>query len=397
MSTLLAFACLLSLVAIPVCLLIFIIKAIRKKPKKKWAIGSVAAVVIFFASVAMMPVCEHEWVEADCTSPRICALCEMTEGDALGHNWSAETCTTGKICSQCQMEEGNALGHDWLEATCESAKVCSRCGAEEGNALGHTWVDADCTTPQKCAVCSVTEGEALGHQFGEETITKEATCAEEGYAEGVCSVCGEVTGHEIPTIEHTMGKKTVTIKETCTEDGYTEQKCKNCEYICTEIIPKTGHTEGKWKVTEEATYSASGTKSVSCTKCSEILKTETYELNDAEKEEAFKKMCKKVKYEDLARYPEKYLLETVKYKGKVVQVVENDDEYILRVNVTKGSYGIYKDTVWVQYTRNDTDSGRILEDDIITFYGYSYETISYETVLGATVTIPAVLAIYIDY
>lgn len=39
---------------------------------------------------------------------------------------------------------------------------------------------------------------------------------------------------------------------------------------------------------------------------------------------------------------------------------------------------------------------KFLEDDMITFYGYVYGDYSYEAVSGATITIPAVLASYID-
>lgn len=31
--------------------------------------------------------CQHDWRDATCTEPKICAKCGETEGDALGHNW----------------------------------------------------------------------------------------------------------------------------------------------------------------------------------------------------------------------------------------------------------------------------------------------------------------------
>jgi len=44
-----------------------------------------------------------------------------------------------------------------------------------------------------------------------------------------------------------------------------------------------------------------------------------------------------------------------------------------------------------------TDSGsRILEDDIVTFYGTYGGLYSYESVMGATITVPLVLAQYMD-
>ena len=66
----------------------------------------------------------------------------------------------------------------------------------------------------------------------------------------------------------------------------------------------------------------------------------------------------------------------------------------MRVNVTKGSYGIYEDTVYVIYSVDS--SNRVLEDDIVSFYGYYDGLYSYESVMGATITIPSVVAAIVD-
>ena len=398
MEVLLAFVVLITLVLTPISFVIFLIQKIRKRPSgKKWGIIALASLIAFVASVIMMPTCEHEWVEANCETPKTCSLCEATEGEALGHVWVEATCEMPMVCSICQAEDGAALGHDMVDASCEFAKHCSRCDLTEGEPLGHNWDNATCTLAQKCSVCAKTEGEPLGHDFSDMTITKKATCVETGYAEGICARCEENTSQEIPVIAHKMSKWVTVEKANCTSDGKKEQKCSACGHTNVEIIPATGHTESEWKVTEKAGYSTAGTRAIVCTKCDEVLKSESYELNEKEKEAAFKKMCEKVKYDTLARYPKDYLLKPLYYKGKVVQAIEKGDGYVLRVNVTKGSYSIWRDTVWVEYTPQTNERGRILEDDIITFYGYGADTISYETVMGATVTIPAVLAMYIDY
>lgn len=82
------------------------------------------------------------------------------------HEWVDATCTTVKTCTKCGKTEGEALGHTWNAATCTEAKTCSVCGATEGEAAGHTWKNATCTEAKKCSVCGVTEGEALGHSYG---------------------------------------------------------------------------------------------------------------------------------------------------------------------------------------------------------------------------------------
>ncbi len=106
--------------------------------------------------------CKHEtWVDADCDTPKTCAECGETEGEALGHTWTDAACDTPKTCSRCGETEGEALGHNWNEATCKTAKFCSRCSLVEGEALGHDWLDATTDAPKTCATCGETEGEKI--------------------------------------------------------------------------------------------------------------------------------------------------------------------------------------------------------------------------------------------
>ena len=84
--------------------------------------------------------------------------------------------------------------------------------------------------------------------------------------------------------------------------------------------------------------------------------------------------------------------------GEVIQVVEaSSSAYycIYRVDITRGSYGIYTDTVYIYYDGYGK-TPRILEDDIVTFYGRYDGLTSYTTVMGATVTLPCIYAEYIE-
>lgn len=67
---------------------------------------------------------------------------------------------------------------------------------------------------------------------------------------------------------------------------------------------------------------------------------------------------------------------------------------MMRVNVTQGKYS-WDDTLYVTYTPKDGES-RILEDDIITIYGEMQPLKTYTTVMGASVSIPAIDAKYIE-
>ena len=110
----------------------------------------------------------------------------------------------------------------------------------------------------------------------------------------------------------------------------------------------------------------------------------------------YKNSCQTLDYDTIFRYAEDYKGQQVKYTGEVVQVIETESDFVFyRVNVTKDEWGFYDDTIYVSYLK-DEDSTRILEDDIITFYGTLSGLYTYETVLGASVTIPEVSAKYID-
>ena len=81
--------------------------------------------------------CQHEWVEATCTTPRTCSLCGETDGEPLGHSWKNADCTTPRTCSLCGETDGEPLGHNWKNADCTSPKICERCHETVGTALGH--------------------------------------------------------------------------------------------------------------------------------------------------------------------------------------------------------------------------------------------------------------------
>lgn len=285
----------------------------------------------------------------------ILVFCLILSGCGHQHEWVEATCTEPKTCSTCGETEGEPLGHSWLDATCTEPKICSVCGAKSGNSLGHTWIDATCTAPKTCSVCGATEGEPIDHTVSEQTIIREATCTETGEAQGVCSVCGA----------------TVTIE-----------------------LPMLDHTPGDWTIVSEATSTEPGVRAQYCTVCGAELTSESYELSPEEKEAAFKAECGTYSYDEIARDPDSHMLEQVYFTGEVIQVVEDGNDLTLRVDITEERYG-WTDTIYVEYTKESGDP-RILEDDIITLYGYSMGTVTYTSIFGASITIPAVYAVYID-
>lgn len=98
-----------------------------------------------------------------------------------------------------------------------------------------------------------------------------------------------------------------------------------------------------------------------------------------------------ITYDNLARNPDDYMGEKVKFKGTVVQVIEGSSEIQIRFAVNDD----YDQILYCAYDPSIVDS-RILEDDTITIYGVSIGTISYESTLGGTITIPGISIDKID-
>lgn len=108
--------------------------------------------------------------------------------------------------------------------------------------------------------------------------------------------------------------------------------------------------------------------------------------------EELKATAKQITYDELARNTEKHIGEFLYFRGKVVQVIEGSGQEMgLRVEVTEGEYGFWDDLVWVNFK-----GSRLLEDDIIQFWGTVEGRYSYKTVLGSTVTIPEITALVLS-
>lgn len=128
--------------------------------------------------------CQHEWVEATCTSPRHCVLCGQKEGSTVDHDWMPATCDRPMTCRICATTDGEANGHVWSTATCTEPETCSICGATQGLCADHDWIEANCVRPKHCAKCGTVEGSTSGH------IWINATYRDKRY----CSVCGQTEG-----------------------------------------------------------------------------------------------------------------------------------------------------------------------------------------------------------
>lgn len=98
-----------------------------------------------------------------------------------------------------------------------------------------------------------------------------------------------------------------------------------------------------------------------------------------------------ITYDQLARTPDKYKDQKCKFRGEVIQVMEDDNYVSIRLAVGGGSNVLY-----VVIPSSILNNERILEDDYITVYGTSTGVITYTTVMGNELTIPSMLAAKLD-
>ena len=91
-------------------------------------------------------------------------------------------------------------------------------------------------------------------------------------------------------------------------------------------------------------------------------------------EKEYKKSCKTIDYRTLVRNPNKHKGENFKFTGKVYTVkkqkskTEDETTYNMRVEVTKDEFGFWDDIICATVDISDK-ADKILEDDIITFWG----------------------------
>ncbi len=91
----------------------------------------------------------------------------------------------------------------------------------------------------------------------------------------------------------------------------------------------------------------------------------------------------KTLFEDYARRPSEHENEAITFSGKVIQVIEGDTVSSYRIAVDSSN-----DNIFLVNLANDDRVMRILEDDKVTVVGTFAGLMSYESTLGATITVP---------
>ena len=104
------------------------------------------------------------------------------------------------------------------------------------------------------------------------------------------------------------------------------------------------------------------------------------------------KVYQSLDYKAISRDPDTYEGNLYKFDGKILQVMEEaQGDGTTFVTLRVATKGGYDDVVLVGYTRSAGEA-RVLEDDRVTIHGTSHGLYTYETVMGAEMTIPLIIA-----
>lgn len=132
------------------------------------------------------------------------------------------------------------------------------------------------------------------------------------------------------------------------------------------------------------TSNSSQTSSIESKVSKEITKEEYIEL------------CDTIDFETLSRNPDKYKGKKYELTGEIIQVQEisYSDTVTLRINITKETYEYldevhYTDTILATVNIPKGDD-KLLEEDIITFWGECEGSYTYTSVLGSSITLPKI-------
>lgn len=100
-----------------------------------------------------------------------------------------------------------------------------------------------------------------------------------------------------------------------------------------------------------------------------------------------------VNFKELDKNPDSFNGKIVKFTGQVVQIQEDNNYGIIRLAVTKESYGwSISDIIWVEY-QNHTDA---VKDDVITVYGQLTGSKTYESQAHFNITVPSIMACAVE-
>lgn len=113
----------------------------------------------------------------------------------------------------------------------------------------------------------------------------------------------------------------------------------------------------------------------------------------AQAQAAARTNAKSIEYAQLKKDPNKYSGQYAKYTGEIVQILEDGNNTVIRLAVTKDDFGYnFGDIVFVKY-QGTTD---YVEKDIVTVYGTLDGSYTYKSQAGWDISVPSMSADFFD-
>ena len=158
---------------------------------------------------------------------KVAHTCDFVAGTSVAPTCTADgyTVYTCSICGATENRDTVPAAHTWVDATCTAPKTCSVCQATEGEALEHTFVEGTCTG------CGLAETHVCEFVAGTPVLP---TCTEAGYTVYTCAGCGATENRDpVDALGHAWDNGVVT-DPTCTAAGFTTFTCGTCQTTKTE-------------------------------------------------------------------------------------------------------------------------------------------------------------------
>lgn len=144
---------------------------------------------------------------------------------------------------------------------------------------------------------------------------------------------------------------------------------------------KSGEYEYEIKVSKEGYESTDQKHSV--------LRT----MSKEEEVQDLKNSAITIDYKQLEKNKNRDVGKVAKFKGQIVQILEDGDYTVIRLSIAQASWGWDTNAIlWVEYA----GTTKFVQDDIITVYGRMMGEHSYESQAGWEVSVPSMLAEIIE-
>ena len=161
------------------------------------------------------------------------------------------------------------------------------------------------------------------------------------------------------------------------------------------INGNSGSNKSKQETTVANQSSEKATEKATEAPTTKEVATEKPTKDPKKVEKEFKDGCKTVDFKTLSRNPDKYKGNDYKFEGQIIQVQEGwGDSVDLRINITKEENEYLDEPLWTDtiYATVEIPDGadKLLEDDVITFWGTCDGDYTYETEMGNNVSLPKI-------